>query len=820
MNNEMFKKEKIMMTISAAISGLFVIIMLIDEEINFLTLMASAQMIIALYTIYSVKDVKTINRNIIICIILSCLHFNIPSVLLLVWTKESMEHTLYQMNAPPMKQDNKKKIEPKKMFEQEKISDEARKIDILLKIGVFLVVLSGILFSTSSTGPIIDLFKPFFILLLSGIFYGLSYIFKTKVKIKKSENTYYILSNLFIVFFAIALAYFKTFGEFLSFDGEGAQIVMSFISLLSAVITRNLGNKYQKEGLKITSYMIVYLALAYALSYFDASNMLIISILLILSIVGNAKIDKNNTSYHSSKIILVMLLGVFVILYNMSSISNRENLFNGLLSAGLLIANLYFLSQEEKTVGYKRLYAYTTFFLINTSIINLLYILFPATYESETLANAYIYTSIFSLGAHHYFNKIEDLKYGGFIITSLLLAFSMFMTFVSECYIISLIISTILLVYSVWNIYKNSDENLQKVYFILQLLLIIAVIVSGVAILDVHFGINISIATAMLTYLCIAALIDIIEDEYITKIKLDLFLYYSIISSLSALSVILMFSNSIVFNLIVLAILIAYRLYVNKYIKNNDIMNCVIILTILFHLEYALGQLIPTLAHALIFVIFLLIAFFTRKEKVTSVFALGLAYFPYLMMIEKLALPDDYLTILMATPAFVLISVTCNTLLDMPVKTKNIIETIALMFIMLTLIFEVSLVIGLFIATISLVMIFVGTRDTKYNALFYTGIISLILNIIIQLQEFWSKIPWFIYTLIAGLIIIFYVTYKELNKDKKTNLKDTKVIYYEEKQYETRRNVVTLILFISYLVSIGIYGGIKYEVDNIIEDQK
>ena len=819
MNNEIFKKEKLMMIITAVISGLVIMYAFVEDEIGIISMIAGTQLALTLYTIYSVTDYKKINRNIIICIVLSCLHFNIPNVLLLVWVKESMEHSMYKINAPPVqnKAAQQVKVEPKKVFEQEKISDEARKIDILLKIGVFLVVLSGILFSTSSTGPIIDLFKPLFILALSGIFYGLSYIFKTKVKIKKSENTYYILSNLFLIFFAVALAYFKTFGEFLSFEGEGAEIVCSFISLLTALVIRNLGNKYEKEQLKVTSYMVVYLAIAFALSFFNASNILIISILLIISIVGNFKIDKNNTSYHTSRLIITLLLGAFAIIYNMTQVSDRETLFNALLSAGLLIANLYFLSQEQKTKEYNMLYSYTTFFLINTTIVNAFYVLFPATYNTESIANAFIYTSAFSLAAHHRYNKNEELKYGGFIITSILLAYSMMRMMIDTCSIILFITSAVLLAYSVYSIYKNNDETLQKIYFVLQMILIAIVIGTGVSALYEYFDILISASTSIMAYLCIAAIIDIIEDEYITKIKLDKFLYYAIIIAISLLSLILMYENSIIFNLIVLAILIGYRLYVNKYIQNNDILNCVILLVALFHLEYALYQVLETYAHPLLFVAFLLFGYFARKDKLTSVWSLALAYLPYLAMISELNLANEYQTILMATPALILVPLTVNLLLDINPKLRTGIEACGLVIIMLTLIFEVSLLIGLYVGVISLFMIFIGAKNDKSNGLFYAGIVSLILNIIVQLQEFWSKIPWFVYTLIAGLIIIFYVTYKEFNKDKNPKQKDKKIEYYEEKQYDTRKNIITLVLFLSFLVSIGVYGEIMYESKEKVE---
>ena len=814
MNNELYKKEKIMMLISAAISGLFAIIALLEEELTILTCIQIIYIALILYTVYSVEDIKKVQRNIIIGIILSCMHFNVPAVALLVITKEMLQKKEYNSNAPPQKNRVKKAFE-----EKEKISDEARKVDILLKIGVFLVVLSGILFSTSSTGPIIDLFKPLFLLLLSGIFYGLSYLFKTKVIIKKSENTYYILSNLFIIFFAIALAYFKTFGEYLSFEGEGSLLVCSFISILTSLIVANLGRKYNNEALKTGSYLIIYVALTFALLFFEAQMILIISILLIISIIGYYKISKDNISYHNSRLVLIILLGVCAIFYNLMNIWDHETLFNGLLSAGLLVANLYLLLQENEETGYKMLFTYTSFFLLNVAIINTLRIMLPNHYDVEGIANAYIYTSFISLMAHHYFNKQKDLKYGGFALTSIMLAYSMVMMTSTDSFIILFITSLVLLVYSVLNIYKNDDEILQKIYFALQIILIFVVISSGVTALDIHFDIYISTSTIFLSYLCIVALIDIVEDEYITKIKLDLFLYYAIIILLSLVSVATLFENSIVFNLIVLAILLLYRVYVNKYIKNNDLINCVILTTTLFHLEYVLYQLIPTLAHPLLFVLLLLTAYFMRKDKVNYVFSIALSYLPYGIMISLFNLKYELEVILMGTPLLILVSIFSNVLVDLPKKTKTVLETIALSIIMCMFIFEANLFIGIYVGVISVIMMLIGTKNSKFNALFYTGIISLILNIYIQLQEFWSKIPVVVYTLIAGLLIIFYVTYKELNKNKKDQIKDKKIEYYEEKEYDSRINVICVILFIGYLIIGSAYTEISYDVKQLNKDK-
>ena len=70
-------------------------------------------------------------------------------------------------------------------------------------------------------------------------------------------------------------------------------------------------------------------------------------------------------------------------------------------------------------------------------------------------------------------------------------------------------------------------------------------------------------------------------------------------------------------------------------------------------------------------------------------------------------------------------------------------------------------------------MIFIGTKNDRFNSLFYTGIIVLILNIIVQLFEYWERIPWFVYTLIAGLgINIYAIRECAIVKNDKEKLSD------------------------------------------------
>ena len=88
---------------------------------------------------------------------------------------------------------------------------------------------------------------------------------------------------------------------------------------------------------------------------------------------------------------------------------------------------------------------------------------------------------------------------------------------------------------------------------------------------------------------------------------------------------------------------------------------------------------------------------------------------------------------------------------------------------MLTIIFETTTLIGIYIGLISIIAIILGYYKQEYKNLFKLGIITTIFNIIYQLRAFWGKIPFWLYLLITGLGLIAFVTYKEIIKNDDQN---------------------------------------------------
>lgn len=99
-------------------------------------------------------------------------------------------------------------------------------------------------------------------------------------------------------------------------------------------------------------------------------------------------------------------------------------------------------------------------------------------------------------------------------------------------------------------------------------------------------------------------------------------------------------------------------------------------------------------------------------------------------------------------------------------KANYITLSIVIPIVLLSLIFEVNVVVALYVGIIALAMIIFGFIKKEYKAIFVEGIVFLILNVVIQLWEFWGVLPVWVYLLVGGLSLIGIVTVKELSKSK------------------------------------------------------
>lgn len=96
--------------------------------------------------------------------------------------------------------------------------------------------------------------------------------------------------------------------------------------------------------------------------------------------------------------------------------------------------------------------------------------------------------------------------------------------------------------------------------------------------------------------------------------------------------------------------------------------------------------------------------------------------------------------------------------------TRNIIAAVFYPLITCGLLFAGELSYGLYIGILAVVVLFMTFHDDEYKAVFYAAIVITIVNIIVQLWEFWHQIPFELYLLVVGIGIIAFATYKEITK--------------------------------------------------------
>ena len=98
---------------------------------------------------------------------------------------------------------------------------------------------------------------------------------------------------------------------------------------------------------------------------------------------------------------------------------------------------------------------------------------------------------------------------------------------------------------------------------------------------------------------------------------------------------------------------------------------------------------------------------------------------------------------------------------------REILSIIGTIFILIQIFFFNEAIVGLYVGIIGIILIFTGFYNREYEKLFIVGILVTIANILYQLRELWSQIPFYLYLLIGGLGIIAFVTYKEIKNSRK-----------------------------------------------------
>ena len=283
------------------------------------------------------EEEETVYKNRILLFILSIIGFvNIIGFILVFLAIDEISNR--------RKRENGINAPPKVVY---KVDKESKKIDILLKLGVAMVFISGLLFATTSWDFINNYIKAFALILFGGVFLALSLFTETKLKLYRSSYMYWLLSMSLFSLTIVGMLYFGLFGEYLTYKGEGHYLALAITYITGAGFALTTYFKFPKKYLLLICYTGVFLAISSFVSYLHLSQMMNVAIITIIVMITNILNKKKGTIHIFSTLLSYLLFGFIL---KVSDATDLEILIACIIN----IANLNYLTfihkKEEESI--------------------------------------------------------------------------------------------------------------------------------------------------------------------------------------------------------------------------------------------------------------------------------------------------------------------------------------------------------------------------------------------------------------------------------------------------------------------------------------
>jgi len=629
------------------------------------------------------------------------------------------------------------------------ISSESKRIDLLLKIGTGMILVSGVLFATTSWNIISDLVKCLGLVLMGIIFLVLSYYTETKLKLIKSSRAYFYIGLIFILLAWIGIGYFGVFSEWFSYIGEGTNLVyFSTFVLLSAILFL-IDKKYNKKEYQYLGYICCYICVYHLLTFFGLDLIVVTLIISVLTLLINIFI-KDQTLSSVSK----LLSYLFWVIIFIEGISNPG--YINLIASIVNIINIFYLTFKyddsiDNILGIIVNYILTLNIVINFRL------------ENPDILILFLTTPVYLIVNYNQFNKNKKLLVTNQVIYHLITTITILTMINNETkfLVFSLMYGLLNLVTS----YIVRSEVKINLYY------------QPVIIMIIIFSIF-NFANLQSNYIYIISAIIYLVIHYMTKDKSLKNIYFI---ALSVAAVIATFTIGT--NLLISFLIVAVAAYM--YISTKHIWTYIFLLfSILMMRTPLITQLIPeTLASVIILLVFGALTYVINDSKIRRINLIALVI-PLYSLVDCFILNTEIHAILNNIFAFYILYLILRLFIK-DIKYKDIIATIGTAILILNIIFSNSLLIGLYVGLLGIAIILITYNKKDYKAYFYCGVAITILNIIIQLGEFWSRIPFWLYLLLVGVGIISFVTYREIKKlnepEKSEDIKEIKVANFCEK---------------------------------------
>ncbi|MBP0977384.1 MAG: hypothetical protein J6P89_04300 [Oscillospiraceae bacterium] len=169
--------------------------------------------------------------------------------------------------------------------ETETADAETRKqknVSGILITGVSMVLLAGLIFVTTNWNSIGSGFKIFLSVLVTLIFFGASFLAEKKLGIESTSRGFFVLGVFFIPITSVSMFFYKIFGEWLSFSGEGKMLALMSVFLSCSLSCGLITWKY-RNNISAFFTMLFISAAVCAFAFFAASEPFVFAVFFIIA---------------------------------------------------------------------------------------------------------------------------------------------------------------------------------------------------------------------------------------------------------------------------------------------------------------------------------------------------------------------------------------------------------------------------------------------------------------------------------------------------------------------------------------------------------
>ncbi len=688
---------------------------------------------------------------------------------------------------------------------KEKQERESRNTGILVT-GALLIVLSAIVFLTSTWYSIANIVKTMVILLLIGVFYGASNIAKNKLNLPKASKAFFYIAMAYIPICLISCSLFGLFGEFLSILGEGRYIYLTIVFIITAIVyIYNYLTKHDKVLLYGTILSQILAVILFTLIFSENILLICINILIYNCLLILFK-EKLNTKTNWIRNICegISYLVAIILVFSIQTVD-----FWLLILFPILAIN-FFLLRKENPVMIS--YSFNITLYLFGIYLFFTYLNISADYK---IAMSLIYSIALFITIEILSSRSSDINIqNSSLIVNLLYIFIVYGQTISDDAVImkSFIVSFLETIFA-YIAYTRSKVNTVRKKF-LAYLIPITIILSVNEILgklDVNFCFYIIFAIILLKISNMQKMRANFND--IRKAFLVLSQIYITVLYVIAI----FFYNDKTLHILIAFILSAYLLFNNIKYRENKFLKIIPATGLLMMLSRNIDKgsinsssaLYATLLLILTTIALTIISIYKNKISIETIFSFiyllstlkyfdsiyakeiffiiwslanlcfmssnkekdlfkGLLYCGGLLLYCSII---DSLNLEYNSP--IIIGITIFTVLLFRTIIQKYIQSDLDIFegIVLGIIYLSSMITYLnefdgMIYVMFIVLLVIFSYVKKYGTLCMVSILAIIVNVLALTREFWFSIPWWIYLLVIGAILIGFAMKNESNENK------------------------------------------------------